>query len=234
MITVNVTHRTFNIKHGCGSGTAFTIDHENKQYLVTARHVVNGIKSGDDIGIFHEKNWKVMKVDVVGRGEDDTDIAVLACPMRLSPDFPLETDSGGYMVGQQMFYLGFPFGWSSGHERLNRDFPIPIVKSGIASTLHQGDPSVFFIGSQGNKGFSGGPVVFRPKDQPGVDFRVAGVVSSYPVPIKQPIFDNEDKKIGYFKENPGFVCAIDIRYAIEFIEANPIGFDLIANQESSQ
>ena len=65
------------------------------------------------------------------------------------------------MVGQQMFYLGFPFGWSSGHERLNRDFPIPIVKSGIASTLHQGDPSVFFIGSQGNKGFSGGPVVFN-------------------------------------------------------------------------
>ena len=87
MITTNVLFRVFHIAWGDSTGTAFTIDHASKQYLVTARHVVKGIGSGDSIRVFHEEQWKNLPVDVVGIGEGDADIAVLSCPVRLSPSF---------------------------------------------------------------------------------------------------------------------------------------------------
>jgi hypothetical protein len=58
MITANVFRRTFFIKFGQFTGTAFTVDAENKQYLVTARHVCEAIKNGDSIGIFHKGAWE--------------------------------------------------------------------------------------------------------------------------------------------------------------------------------
>ena len=54
MITSNVIQRTFHIRRDNSTGTAFTIDRGSKQYLVTARHVVEGIESGNAIEIFHE------------------------------------------------------------------------------------------------------------------------------------------------------------------------------------
>ena len=43
MITRNVIQRIFHIKRDNSTGTAFTIDRGSKQYLATARHVVEGI-----------------------------------------------------------------------------------------------------------------------------------------------------------------------------------------------
>ena len=45
MITTNAIQRTFHIKRSDASGTAFAIDRASRQYLVTARHVVDGITS---------------------------------------------------------------------------------------------------------------------------------------------------------------------------------------------
>ena len=42
MITSNFIHRIFRIKCGEFMGTGFTIDVDGKQYVVTAKHVVNG------------------------------------------------------------------------------------------------------------------------------------------------------------------------------------------------
>ena len=69
MITTNAIQRTFHIKRGDASGTAFAIDRASRQYLVTARHVVDGITSGDTIAVFHENQWKNVTVDVVGIGK---------------------------------------------------------------------------------------------------------------------------------------------------------------------
>ena len=57
MITRNVIQRIFHIKRDNSTGTAFTIDRRSKQYLVTARHVVEDIESGNTIEIFHEGQW---------------------------------------------------------------------------------------------------------------------------------------------------------------------------------
>lgn len=135
-ITANVIYRTFQIRKDHSVGTAFTIDRERKQYLVTARHVVEGIVSGDEIAIYHKKRWKNMAIKVVGVGAEKIDIAVLACPIQLSPSYPLEASLDGLVYGQSIYFLGFPFGYKWGLEgHLNRGFPMPFVKSGIVSAM---------------------------------------------------------------------------------------------------
>lgn len=234
MITANAIHRTFQIRNKDATGTAFAIDWENRQYLITARHVVKGFKSSSHIGIFHEKQWKNVPTDVVGIGADEIDVAVLACAVRLAPPHSLPATNEGLTYGQTVHFLGFPFGMDSGMESLNRDFPVPFVKAGVVSAMISGDASRIYIDAHGNKGFSGGPVVFAPSSQPANELRVAGVVANSPrrwlAPVVgrsgRPLVGDDGKPIAYFRENQGLVVAFDIRHATELIDANPIGFQL--------
>lgn len=66
MITANVYHRTFRIKYGARCGTCFTIDVEGRQYLVTARHIVEGISDSDTVEVFYQNSWQAMAVKLVG------------------------------------------------------------------------------------------------------------------------------------------------------------------------
>ena len=237
MITSNIIHRTFHIQWNGDTGTGFTIDHGSRQYLVTARHVVEGIKSGDAIKIFHDKEWKELVVKIVGIGTGDVDVAVLACSVRLSLSLALIASSKDMTYGHPVSFLGYPFGWDAGHEKINRGVPLPFVKAGFLSAMVSGDVSWLFLDAHVNKGFSGGPVVFAPYGEPKNKLRVAGIVVAYPTPEYLPIVDHNGvevtdkagKPIGFIKENPGFVVAIDIRHALELIDANPIGFDLSAD-----
>ena len=143
MVTSNAIHRTFAIKWNGATGTGFTIDRESRQYLITARHVVSGIESGDTIHIYHDGTWKDLVVHVVGIGNGEVDVTVLSCPVRLSPLHPLVSTSAGLVVGQSISFLGFPFGWGTsewggGGEDINRGFPLPFIKAGIVSALGLG------------------------------------------------------------------------------------------------
>ena len=240
MVTSNIIHRTFHIRWNNSTGTGFTIDRGSKQYLVTARHVVSGIKSGNAIKIFHAKEWKNLVVNVVGIGKGNVDVAVLACSVRLSLSLPLVASTEGLVYGQPVSFLGYPFGWDAGGEGINRGVPLPFVKAGIVSAMEFQDVSRIFLDAHGNKGFSGGPVVFVPYGQPKNELRVAGIVSSYPIPKLLPIVDRKGdtitdrrgKPIAYVKENPGFVVAIHIKHALELMDANPIGFKLLTDQNN--
>ena len=184
--------------------------------------------------MFHEEQWNNLAVDVVGIGDGDADVAVLSCPIRLSPSLDLAASQANLIYGQQVFFLGYPYGMDSGGEKINRGLPLPFVKSGIVSALEFGDVSKIYLDAHVNPGFSGGPVVFAPMGGSATDLRVAGVVANYPASL-QPVVDQnrntitdpEGKPVGlYVQENPGIVVAIGIRHVIELIEANPIGFSL--------
>lgn len=237
MITTNVIQRTFHTRYAGGTGTIFAIDRDRRQYLVTARHVVDGILSGQIIEVFHERQWKRLPIEVVGVGEGEADVAVLACHMPLAPTHPLEPSAAGLVFGQQVYFLGFPFGWDSGGENLNYDFPVPFVKAGFVSALILGgDPSLVYIDAHGNQGFSGGPVVFVPTGQAVKELQVAGVVAKAPTPLLRevvdksgrPLLGDDGNPIAYFPENQGFVVAFHIRHVTDLIDANPVGFQLPA------
>lgn len=238
MLTSNVIQRTFFVRHRDDEGTAFAIDWKSRQYLVTARHVTEGISSGDSIEILHERRWKSVAVDVVGICGGNVDIAVLACPLRLAPPLRMEASSKGMAFGQRACFVGFPFGWTAGWEDMNRDFPVPFVKTGFLSALIGGSESRLYLDGHGNEGFSGGPVVFVPKEAAGGALKVAGVVSHYPTPVLTPVVDAHGETVveangtplAYFDENPGIVVAYEIRHATNLIDANPVGFPLAEDE----
>ena len=225
MVTANVVHRTFQIKWQHSQGTVFEIGHNGEHYLITARHVVKGIQTGDTIEIRHEKAWMPLPIEVVGKGDDRIDVAVLKSSIRLSDPLELPASSKDIMLSQQVFFLGFPFGWEGGHENINRGFPLALVKSGILSSMPTKEG--FYIDAHGNKGFSGGPVLFVPRGQPRNKLSIAGIVVRHPMPPRllpivdqdrNEVVDRDGRSIGIV-DNPGFVVAIDISEAIALIDA---------------
>ena len=89
MITANVIQRVFHLRVGEVTGTVFALDHERKQYLITAGHVLEGMTNRDKIEIFHDGQWKVLPSTMVGIAEN-ADIAVLAAEFQLAPSLPME------------------------------------------------------------------------------------------------------------------------------------------------
>ena len=139
MITSNVIQRTFHLKVGQATGTVFALDHGGRQYLVTAGHLLEGMNSLDDIRIFHDGQWKALPCRMVGIAPD-ADTAVLAPGLQLAPSFPLQPTMADLAFGQQVFFLGFPLGMMWGGGQMNRDFPFPLVKSGVLSGIEDGSP----------------------------------------------------------------------------------------------
>ena len=234
MITANAIQRTFQIRQGNSTGTAFAIDRDDRQYLITARHVVKSFASGGCLGVFHDRQWKNVTAKVIGIGSNEIDVAVFACDVRLAPPHALEASNAGLIYGQTVYFLGFPFGWDSGMDSLNRDFPVPFAKAGVVSAMITGDSSRIYIDAHGNKGFSGGPVVFVPNGRRPDEIRVAAVVANAPKPLLEPVvrksgdplIGHDGKPIAYFPENQGFVVAYDISHATDLIDTNPVGFQL--------
>ena len=211
--TTNVLQRTLLIKIGDSLGTAFTVDREGRQYIVTARHVFEDLIPDDgEIEVRHERRWKRVPVNVVGVGTGDTDVAILKHHRQLTPTHPLEPSSGGMVVGQQAYFLAFPFGWEAGAEEINNGYPIPFLKAGILSAWVVGATNRIYVDAHGNRGFSGGPLVFSPSGQQS-SYKVAGVVVDSPL---DPIT----------KGQAGFVRAITIEHVVQLIDANAIGVPL--------
>ena len=121
-------------------------------------------------------------------------------------------------------------------ERRNRELPVPFVKAGIVSAMITGPASRIYIDAHGNRGFSGGPVVFAPNGKSVGELRVAGIVSEAPKPRLETIVDkagrplvgDDGKPMAYFPENQGLVMAFDIRHATDLIDANPVGLQLLS------
>ena len=210
--TTNVIQRTFLIQDRM-TGTGFTIDRGGRQYLATARHVAEG--AGGSIKVFHEQGWKTLEVGVVGVGENEADIVVLAPNLQLSPSHPLVPTSKGLVFGQQVRLLGFPFGYQFGDGGVNNRFPIPFIKAGIVSMVDvKGQRSQIWVDAHGNKGFSGGPLVAVFD---GNDAKAVGVVvNAVPNPRDLETID----------EHAGFILAERIETVTRVIDSNPIGFEL--------
>lgn len=206
ILTNNVLQRVLCIRQDQYVGTAFTIDHDARQYIVTARHVVDGVASGASIAVRHERRWVEVPVAVVGLGSDETDVAVLAHAKPVTPGYSLRTETS-FSIGQPVAFAGFPFGWDSGSENINNGFPMPFVKAGIISAWVDGPRSRIYVDAHGNPGFSGGPLVLR--NQSG-ELAIVGIVTDAP---NDPITG----------EQTGFVCAIRTKCVLDLIEANPIG-----------
>ena len=224
MITANILQRTFRISYGNKEGTCFTLDLDGRQYLVTARHVVQSIDSPSTVRIFHDGAWKDLPVQLVGHGAGDIDITVLAAQQQVSPTYTVHATLDGLIIGQEVFFLGFPYGFGSEVGKMNDDFPVPFVKKAIVSATDDSKGSrIFFLDGHNNPGFSGGPVVYcRASDG---DMMVVGVVSGY-ISFPEPVYNANHEPVLNYYYNTGIIKTYSIAHATELIRGNPIGFDL--------
>ncbi|WP_281631724.1 S1 family peptidase [Flavobacterium luteolum] len=223
MIPTSIIFRTIHIRRNGSTGTAFVLDVDNKQYYITARHVIEGVVTGDTIEINYQKTWNNHKVIIIGHSQH-SDISVFAVPTGKVRGETLEVSSNDIYHGQDLYFLGFPYGLQSDIANLNSDFPIPFIKKGILSNFLLENPQkILFLDGLNNPGFSGGPVVyFHQQTQ---TFKLAGIISGYRFEITNAMHQNQDIDI-QIKTNTGIIISYGIEAALELIYNNPIGADI--------
>jgi hypothetical protein len=218
MITANFIHRTFRIKCGDSVGTGFTVDVDGKQYLVTAKHVVQAFATTAGLEIFGNGAWVPISATLVGHGSDGVDVSVLAPAAAMSPsNLPVVVGSKGVVYGQDVYFLGFPYGVLSSVVFGGSGHPLPLVKKALLSSF-AGD--AFLLDGHNNPGFSGGPVIFARGS--GMPDGVAAVISGYRF-SQEPVFLEQDETALTYRQNTGIIIAYKIESALALIRANPIG-----------
>lgn len=225
MITTNVIARTFQVECSQKTGTCFSLDIDQRQYLITARHIVEGINNNNSILIFHDGKWKTLDVELVWLSETEEDIAILAPSIQISPALPLIPSMDGVIYGQDVFFLGFPFGLKTEAGPINRNFPLPFIKKGVFSTTEkiEGGSTRIYIDGHNNPGFSGGPIIFT--DLKTNEIKVLGVMSGY-YPYYEPVQINNSITELKSQQNTGIAIAYSLDRAVEYIKENPAGVPL--------
>jgi len=197
-VTSNVLERVLKVRVNAGTpnegtATAFTIDVDGHEYLITAKHVVVGLKEKDKIDVFMDDDWKRLSVQIF-RCDDPIDIAVLIPPYQLTVNFDLPYESK-FTFGQDAFFLGFPYGIQTSVHGLNGPYPLPIIKRGTISgeVVVNIDKQATMLLHDGynNPGLSGGPIVYRDLNQGGYVIKVVGVVSGF-IPEVVPVMTKHD------------------------------------------
>ena len=226
MVTSNIIHRTFQIKWQEKFGSCFTIDVDRKQYLCTAKHVLEGFNTGK-IELWHEERWKSLEVEFVGYGSEGTDICVLSPGIQLSPALPLLPRMDNIVLGQEVYFLGFPYGLRTEMPDLNRFFPLPFVKQATLSAMILGEKkNILFLDGHNNPGFSGGPVVFKEIGSSNNELYVASIVAGYRSAF-EPILDEKGNETPLrYLANTGIIISYSIKHALDAIRENPIGQEI--------
>ena len=230
MSQLDVVSRTYRIKVPDGrTGTAFMLDIDGHQYIITAKHLVQ--KSISPLRVYWEGVWQVLPVDLIGHCEGETDISVLYTnrnlPKMLYPEggsLRVEID---LKLGEEILFYGFPHGWST--PLSNERGRVPLVKRGLVSGFF-GAPlgslqESFLIDGHNNPGFSGGPVVAIRNGE----YKVSGVISGYRSSYQEVYGTDpsgqidESKVVGYLAANTGIIVAHNIMPALNLIEDRPRG-----------
>jgi S1-C subfamily serine protease len=225
MITTNAFCRVFHVRYNDATGTAFTVDREGKQYLVSARHVFEGIGQSEMIEVEQGGSWKTLEVNLIGVPSSSADVIVLSPSLRLSPAYPLPIVKSDMTLGQEVYFLGFPFNLYTEVGAINQNFPVPLIKRACLSGSlgNNGEDRIWLLDGINNPGFSGGPVLFRKLgENMNGELMVMGIISGYRFQ-EEPIYANGKPLPINAKSNTGIIYAFDAEIAINIIDSNPNG-----------
>lgn len=214
MLPTNIFYRTFFIR-AAQYGTAFTLDIDGTEFLITAGHLLDKLAGAHAIQLFRRGQWHKLDCEIVAAGRGELDIAVLRAPMRLTdPGFSIEAKFGECHLGQDMFFVGFPYKMSVDYGPTADGQPGVFLKKGALSAVDAGPPKAFYVDALNNEGFSGGPLYyFRNGNMQ--DPRIAGVVSKFRIEHEY-VLDAQGTTTGMqVSYNTGFLVAYDIAHALE-------------------
>ena len=216
VITINVLQRIFQVKIQDQVGTAFAVDHLDQKYLITAKHLFKQSPQITSIQVFHNKEWKELAVQSIKNAGGIIDISVLLPATKLPDAHPLPITSAGISLGQDVFFLGFPYGLKTEVGQMNRNFPIPFVKKGIISSItFENNIQTIYVDGHNNPGFSGGPLVFSSPGKS--EYKVAGVIAGYYFSNEKIYCGTKESPFTY-EYNTGIVTAYGSKHIMELIE----------------
>lgn len=202
--------RTLRIDTPRGHGSAFTVTQHDRQWLVTARHVIDGFGS-QELALVNKNGQVDVELQALPHVNSAADIAVFALSKPITPELPMHPTSKGAIFTQDAYFLGFPYGLGN----VAGDITYPLVKKAIFSGAQPGKNGthLWFLDGINNPGFSGGPVVFNKSGTK--DWHVAAVVSGY-LPERIDVVEGE----GVVPVNTGIVLAYDIAAAVDAIDGS--------------
>jgi hypothetical protein len=225
-VTVNVLNRVVQVRSQAGTCSAFTIELDEKQYLVTARHCLKGVNDASGLEIRQGTTWKPVNGPAFFPSNEDVDIAAIGLAKRLTVAFEFQPTTDGIGLGQPVYFLGFPSGLSTKWTPTDTSSldEVAFIKAGILSAMDSRNPHavVLYVDGHNNPGFSGGPIVFRPA--PNAPFRVAAVVQGFkgegtPVVKREDLNDPKAPAYQglYTQANSGIVVGYDITHIVQAI-----------------
>lgn len=213
-----ILQRTILIKNGMKYGTAFAIDHQGQVYLVTARHMVEGLPTSKAIiQVWHSDKWEDFHtVQTLFPPSESVDIAVLETDEKIPRAYDISTDDtgGGVTMGQQVWFLGYPFQiasqWKTGQIA-------PFIKRGTMSAIDGRDPDaiVLYVDGFNNPGFSGGPIVYW--DFKKRAYAILGVVKGYKEDTAKVLVNGQHLDTQLLV-NSGILIGYSIRHANQAVE----------------
>lgn len=224
VVPTEILLRTFPIR-AAEQGTAFTIDHDGKVYLITARHVAGAVPAeGAIVQIRQNGEWKDYKtVKTIYPKSDEVDIAIFETNEKVEKPYSV-TAMGGATMGQQVWFLGYPFldGMSS-HFSVGAGAAAPkeapFIKRGTMSAIDASNPDavVVYIDGFNNPGFSGGPIVYW--DFSSHSYAVLGVVKGYRAENGVKAIVNGQQVDTQLLSNSGILVGYSIANAVDAIVA---------------
>lgn len=224
LIGNEVLTQVFRIRIGQEFGTAFTIDVDSQQYLVTVDHLVPTGCAECSLDIWLDNAWVRLTGKAIRPHSSEVAAVAIALTKRLSPESTAWAKVHEFELAQQMYFIGFPFGLRTAENTGAQISEIPFVKAGILSAIDSRNPRavILYVDGHNNPGFSGGPVVFYPQGES--EPRIAGVLIGYrwdalPVVKREELRDPgaESYKDLYTRGNSGIVVAFSIEHLIEAI-----------------
>lgn len=225
LINQRIINHVFLIKFNNSIGTCFEIEVDGKEYMVTAKHVIQGINDRDYIDLFKGYGWIKVPINLVGNHKY-ADVSVFA--LNFHPECINDSINCGTSVNysQGVYFLGFPYGMHQDDvaRLVNEMYPMAFVKKAILSAVVQENGyTIFILDGNNNPGFSGGPVIYY--DMWKKENCILGIISSYRIDPQEIIDKNGNVvKDVVSKGNSGIINVYSIECALELISQNPIGY----------
>lgn len=210
---------TFNILKDSSTGTCFMIYENQKNYIVTAKHVLGKISNKQKIkfSIQQNGNWSELSGEVLLHSNPQIDVAVIITNFDTLYTHAIKIGSTYPILGQEGFFLGYPLGIAT-HDNIMDGFPIALVKKcTFSGSFSQNGVIGFFLDGHNNPGFSGGPVLFRDFNNKSSVPYLIGIISGYINERKEMI-----TTFGNFKydENSGIILCYGANHIKEILSLN--------------
>lgn len=227
-VTANALYNVVKVRVESIWMSGFVVEVDGRQYLITARHLLDGKQpTVCDLELWHENAWQSKKATVIYPASPRVDIVAmdLGGPITMTgSSHPLNVGSGTVGLGQQIYFLGFPYDLSTRGNVLASPGmdELAFIKSGVLSALDIRDPDavVIYLDGHNNPGFSGGPIVYMHKKS----LKVLGVIKGF-AHVGQPVVKKKDLNNPkasahedlFVSTNTGIVVGYSVRHIIEAI-----------------